>query len=97
MLPGFWCLPFPSLISIRYSACSSIQILQAYQLICDEEGLSSTKVHHEKVSSACHRGLYFPDGQQRPEWLDRVTGFDELFAPATWLRDVMLKVSVVKL
>lgn len=24
---------------------------------------------------------YFPDGQQRPEWLDRVTGFDELFAP----------------
>jgi len=28
-------------------------------------------------------GLYFPDGQQRPEWLDRVTGFDELFAPDT--------------
>lgn len=27
--------------------------------------------------------LYFPDGQQRPEWLDRVTGFDELFAPDT--------------
>lgn len=25
--------------------------------------------------------LGFPDGQQRPEWLDRVTGFDELFAP----------------
>ena len=28
-------------------------------------------------------GLYFPDGQQRPDWLDRVTGFDELFAPDT--------------
>jgi len=25
--------------------------------------------------------LYFPDAQQRPDWLDRVTGFDDLFAP----------------
>ena len=31
-------------------------------------------------------GLYFPDGQQRPEWLDRVTGFDDLFAPEPWLK-----------
>eukprot|EP00928_Gymnodinium_smaydae_P007520 TRINITY_DN1269_c0_g2_i1.p1 TRINITY_DN1269_c0_g2~~TRINITY_DN1269_c0_g2_i1.p1 ORF type:complete len:712 (-),score=137.06 TRINITY_DN1269_c0_g2_i1:94-2199(-) len=24
---------------------------------------------------------YFPDGVQRPDWVNRVTGFDELFAP----------------
>eukprot|EP00437_Effrenium_voratum_P034107 CAMPEP_0181481932 /NCGR_PEP_ID=MMETSP1110-20121109/44568_1 /TAXON_ID=174948 /ORGANISM="Symbiodinium sp., Strain CCMP421" /LENGTH=685 /DNA_ID=CAMNT_0023607443 /DNA_START=50 /DNA_END=2108 /DNA_ORIENTATION=+ len=27
--------------------------------------------------------LYYPSGWQRPQWLDRVTGFDELFAPDT--------------